>query len=168
MENNWMKIIEERIKRSDESPLTCYSLIYHRNQKVHMNTAQKVVPVDISDNLRIPIVHRYSAAVHHNMNTENPISNARNVDIYVPNFNCLKDKNKEGVNVPLFKAKHVTSDKRNKWPGILGVMESYEFFSKGIYSPIGCYMLYLLFFITSILFNPVKFNMIYYPIIIFN
>ncbi|XP_045460956.1 uncharacterized protein LOC123671254 isoform X2 [Harmonia axyridis] len=132
MENNWMKIIEERLKRSEETPLTCYSLIYHRKQKPHLNMGSNDLLTDKHslDHFKIPIVHRFSTAVQHTMNSENTVFCARNVNVIVPNFNNVKDKSKDCVTVPSFKAKQVTFEKKLKWPGIQEVMESYEDYSR--------------------------------------
>ncbi|KAK9873859.1 hypothetical protein WA026_002216 [Henosepilachna vigintioctopunctata] len=129
IEKNWMKIMEERLRRNHESPLTCYSLIYHQKQKGHMSSESNALLRSPSVHFKIPSVHRLSNLGAHRISSAGP-THVKSIEINVPYFQYTRDRTKDCANSSSFKAKQSISNNRFKWPGIQEIMESYQVFSK--------------------------------------
>lgn len=149
MEDTWMKIVEDRIKRNCESSLTKYSLKAFKQQKNDCNPN----PSSIDMSFKIPIVHQYcqnlpvatkkilnplnikqeDCTINNNSSI---VSNNKNNSIeynYVPLTMVIVDGN-NSKNVPFLTNDIKTEDEEDKsklkWPGIQEIMESYQRYSK--------------------------------------
>ncbi|XP_023309728.1 uncharacterized protein LOC108905087 [Anoplophora glabripennis] len=148
MEKNWMKIVEERLRRNCESSLTKYSLKVYKTpneneSKNDLADNSNNGSLDMSMSFKIPIVHQY-----HERNVILPVANhedcnslslKRNFEYnYVP-LVLVENQNCKVVNFPNdTKAYWRDTPGRDRnaeanglpWPGIEDIMLSYNRYDK--------------------------------------
>lgn len=145
MDNIWMKIVTERLRRNGKSPLTCYSLLCNRKKSFLIDNKSDLLLTNTIDNnniyfneFKIPIVHQFTNFLQYikkereeynpfpleNIDKKRPLSistdfNASNKWVTVPNYKAT---------IPI--KNDFPIEKPPKWMGMQAVVNSYQIYSK--------------------------------------
>lgn len=158
MENVWMEIMEERLKRNCESALTKYSVLYHKkvgsktdksNGLIEKGSIIKTQPTLNMLNKRFPIFQPMKKESDSYLNGTVQYAYTPITMVVIEQ---MKGKNKSNVSekpfavmenkitdVPLVKQERQKCDRVRmenddfKWPGVHEVMEAYHKYAKGMF-----------------------------------
>lgn len=139
MENVWMEIIEERLKRNCESAVTKYSVLYHKKVASKNNGLVEMGSKIKPENKRFPIFQPMKRESDNFLNgtvqyAYTPITMVLIEQRKGESNNCMSKKpytvmEKKICNVKQERQKN--EDDEFEWPGVNEVMEAYHKYARG-------------------------------------